>query len=76
MMYIWFPLQQQQPTDLLGHKPLSTLKTSSDLHECDSPPFHYKQHILILNTLTLQFTFHSVGTAEPCCEDHLSNIYL
>lgn len=49
MADIWVSLQQQ-PTDVLGHNPPSTPKTSSDLHECDSPSFCYKLHILILNT--------------------------
>lgn len=75
--YIWASLQQQT-TDALGRnvKPLSAPRTSSDLHECDSPSFHYKLHILMLNTWMLRFTFHSVGTAESRCEDHPSNIYL
>lgn len=46
---IWVSLQQQ-PTDLLGHNPPSIYKTSSDLHECDSPFFCYKLRVLILNT--------------------------
>lgn len=47
---IWISLQQQ-PTDLLGHNLSPTHRTSSDLHECDSPSFCHKLHVLMNATI-------------------------